>query len=64
MKTIEILISPDGTTKIETRGFGGESCRDATRFLEQDLGHRSQEVLTADFHQAQPATQSLHSQQP
>lgn len=64
MKTIEILVSPEGESKIETRGFGGESCRDATRFLEQALGQCSQEVLTAEFHQAQPATQSLQGQQP
>jgi hypothetical protein len=34
---IEIVISPDGQTKLETKGFGGQSCRDSSRFLEQAL---------------------------
>lgn len=64
MKTIEILVSPEGISKMETRGFVGESCRDATRFLEQALGQCSQELLTAEFHQAVPSAQCLHRQQP
>mgnify|MGYP002626826558 CR=1 FL=1 len=37
-RTIEIIVSPDGSTQIETKGFAGESCRDASRFLEESLG--------------------------
>jgi hypothetical protein len=49
--TIEIIISPAGTTKLETKGFTGPSCRDASRFLEEALGCRSTETLTAKFFQ-------------
>ena len=52
---IEIVVAPDGATKIETRGFAGASCRDASRFIEDALGQRSGEQLTAEFHQAQTA---------
>lgn len=52
MKTIEIVVSPDGTTRIETRGFSGASCQDASRFLEQALGRTTAEQRTAEFHQA------------
>lgn len=51
MKTIEIIISTDGQSRIETRGFTGSRCRDASRFLEAALGKVSSEQLTAEYHQ-------------
>ena len=36
---IEITVSPKGETTVQTRGFQGGSCRDASRFIEQALGH-------------------------
>ena len=38
MKIIEITVSPRGETKVETRGFTGGACREASRFIEQALG--------------------------
>ena len=58
MKTIEITISPKGETKVQTKGFAGSSCRDASRFIEKALGQRTAEQLTAEFHQAQPVQQT------
>jgi hypothetical protein len=51
-KTIEIIVTPDGKTTVQTRGFVGSSCQDASRFIEQALGQRTGEKLTAEFHQA------------
>jgi hypothetical protein len=62
-KIIEIVISPDGQTKVETKGFAGESCREASRFLEQALGSRVGEQLTAEFHQ-KPTVEQSNQQQP
>ena len=59
MKTIEITVDPKGGSKVETRGFTGGECREASRFVEQALGTRSAETLTAEFHQDQPAGQDL-----
>ena len=59
MKTIEITVDPKGQSRVETRGFAGGDCREASRFLEQALGTRSAETLTAEFHQGQPAGQDL-----
>ncbi len=53
MKTIEITIAPDGQTNVETKGFAGESCRAASRFIEEAIGRRVVETLTAEFHQTQ-----------
>ena len=51
---IEVIVAPDGSSKIETKGFTGATCRDASRFIEQALGQRTDERLTAEFHQVQP----------
>ena len=51
-RTIEITITAKGETSVQTRGFAGSSCRDASRFIEQALGRRTGEQLTAEFHQA------------
>ena len=59
MKTIEITVSPKGETTVTTKGFAGSSCRDASKFIEQALGQRSSERLTAEFHVSQPTLQSL-----
>lgn len=48
-KTIEITISPEGTTSIKTSGFTGGSCRDATRDLERALGIAGTEHLLPEY---------------
>ena len=63
MKTIEITVDARGETKVETRGFAGGECREASRFLEQALGTRSAETLTAEFHQGQQDSQELSQSQ-
>lgn len=50
-KTIEIIVSPAGETRVETKGFAGPSCREASRFIEETLGKPGGETLTAEFHQ-------------
>ncbi len=51
MKTIEIIVSPQGQTIIETKGFTGSTCREASGDLERALGIRIGEQLTGEFHQ-------------
>jgi hypothetical protein len=58
MKTMEIVVSPQGKTTLQTRGFAGSSCRDASKFMEQALGQRTTEQLTAEFHQTETVQQS------
>lgn len=48
-RTIEIIVSPQGETRLETKGFAG-SCRQATQFLEQALGKVANEQLTSEFY--------------
>ena len=51
MKLIEITVSPTGQTNVQTKGFVGGECRDASRFVEEALGQRVSESLTTEFHQ-------------
>ena len=48
MKTIEIVVSPKGETSVQTKGFAGSSCREASKFIEQALGQTTGEQLTAE----------------
>ena len=63
MKTIEITVGPKGETTVRTSGFTGGECREASRFVEQALGTRSAEALTAEFHQGQQSDQELRQSQ-
>jgi hypothetical protein len=60
-KTIEIIVSPAGQTRVETKGFAGSECRQASEFIENALGQRTGEQLTAEFHQT--ASQHQNNQQ-
>jgi hypothetical protein len=51
-KMIHIVVDPKGGTKIETTGYTGSSCQDATRELEKALGAKVDEQLTGDFYAA------------
>lgn len=57
MKIIEITIGADGSTKVETKGFSGSTCREASRFVEQAVGQVTAEALTSEYHQAEVAQQ-------
>ncbi len=55
MKTIRVLISPKGEVTVETKGFSGPSCREASKFIEETLGTRTNEALKAEYHQTETA---------
>jgi hypothetical protein len=59
MNIIEITVDSKGQTTVETRGFTGGECREATKFIEQSLGHRTGEKLTFEFHLGQGVDQRL-----
>ena len=62
-KIIRVIVGPKGETRIETKGFKGTDCREASRFLEQALGQPVNEQLTPEFYQSQASEQQIrHSQ--
>ena len=62
-QTIEITVSPTGDISVQTKGFTGSSCRDASRFIEQALGEKSAEQLTPEFYQPQVLREQTNQRQ-
>jgi hypothetical protein len=63
LKTIEITFLPNGQLRVETKGFVGGECREASRFLEQAIGQSTHEVLKPEFHQTASSSTPLHQGQ-
>lgn len=59
MKTVEITISPTGQSTVQTKGFTGPSCKEASRLIEQALGKTISEQHTAEFYQATSTQQAV-----
>lgn len=53
MKTIEITVDKKGNTKVETKGFVGGSCQDASKAFEQALGAVQNEQMTSEYFQTE-----------
>lgn len=61
MKTIEIVVSPKGESQVETKGFTGNECREASKFIESALGKVAGETLKPEFHIQSPAQTSVEN---
>jgi hypothetical protein len=49
---ITVTFNPDGTSKTETSGYVGNSCKQATEFLERELGAGHTQLKTEYYQQA------------
>ena len=58
-RVIEVVVSPTGETTVQTKGYTGCDCLEASRFLEQALGVATADRKTAEYHQCEPAQQRL-----
>ena len=63
MRTIEIIVTPEGKSLVETKGFVGGECQEASRFLEQALGQQLNEQLTPEFYASNAEQQKLQEGQ-
>ena len=54
-RTLEIIISPTGQTRITARGYSGTACKAATRDLEKALGFVQSDTPTSDMYQTNNA---------
>lgn len=59
-KIIEIVVSPLGQTKVETKGFIGSECREASQFIQRALGQQTSETLKPEFHQQTSSQNQIH----
>jgi hypothetical protein len=60
-RIIDVIVSPQGETTVQTRGYVGGDCLQASKFVEQALGIVASEHKTTEFF-ATPTTEQ-HAQQ-
>jgi hypothetical protein len=60
-RIIEVTVSPQGETTVQTRGYAGSDCLQASRLLEQALGVTTADHKTAEYYQTTACQQ--HAQQ-
>lgn len=50
-QSITVEITPEGAVTVQTQGFAGASCKQATAALEKALGTVTNDTKTPEFHQ-------------
>ena len=60
-KTIEIIVQPDGSLKIEAVGFQGPDCEKATAFLEKALGQTKAREKKPEYYRRARVQQQVGS---
>ena len=58
-RIIEVTVSPNGETSLQTKGYVGGECLQASKFLEQALGVITADHKTGEFYQATAAEQHI-----
>ncbi len=51
-----MIVSPQGETTVQTKGYAGTDCLQATKFLEQALGVVTSDRKTTEIH----VSESVH----
>ena len=60
-KRIEITVDTQGNSQVETKGFAGSECVEASKFVEQALGKQTDTRTTAEFFRVQTTQQQQAS---
>ena len=55
-KIIEITVAPNGSSTVETKGFTGPDCQNASRFIEEVLGQKLSARLKPEFYASHTQT--------
>ena len=58
-RIIEVTVSPQGETTVQTKGYAGPDCLQASKFLEQSLGVATNDQKTAEFYQTARQEQQI-----
>ena len=58
-RIIEVTVSPQGETTVQTKGYSGSDCVQASKFIEQALGTPTSDRKTTEFFQEAPAQQQV-----
>jgi hypothetical protein len=58
-RIIEVIVSPTGEATVQTKGYSGGECQDASKYLEQALGITTADCKTAEFYSTKEARQEV-----
>jgi hypothetical protein len=60
-RIIEVVVSPRGETTIQTKGYAGGDCLQASKFLEQALGVAVTDQKTTEFFETSEQQQEIQA---
>ena len=58
-RLIEVIVSPQGEATLQTKGYAGPECLQASKWLEEALGTVVEERKTGEYYQTAPLEQHL-----
>jgi Protein of unknown function (DUF2997) len=58
-RIIEVTVSPQGETTVQTKGYSGNSCLQASKFLEDVLGVVANDRNTTEFYDVEQVKQPI-----
>jgi Protein of unknown function (DUF2997) len=58
-RVIEVTVSPQGEVTVQTKGYAGGECLQASKFLEQALGVATADHKTAEYFHTPQTTQQV-----
>jgi hypothetical protein len=58
-RIIEVTVSPTGDTTVQTKGFVGSECQQASKWLEQALGISTADRKTAEYYSTNETRQEV-----
>jgi hypothetical protein len=58
-RSIELIVSPAGETRLQTHGYLGSDCLQASQYLEQALGLATSDRKTDEFYESLPVQQQI-----
>jgi len=58
-RLIEVIVSPKGEVTMQTKGYAGSDCLQASKFLERAIGVVTKDHKTTEFYQAETTQQQL-----
>ncbi len=59
LRLIEVIVSPQGEVTMQTKGYAGSDCLQASQFLEQALGVVTKGQKTGEFYEQESTQQQL-----
>jgi hypothetical protein len=60
-RIIEVIVTPKGETTVQTKGYVGGDCLQASKFLENALGVIAAEHKTSEYYQSAQQQQEINA---